>query len=137
MRGALPTGRRGSSMIESALALALLLLLTLAIVDVGRYLYAANLLPYLAREGARYASIHGADDERVRAHVRKLVAGLPAGSVEVEVSVEESSPAVMVRTRWTFTPAAGIVLGQSVPVTGRSRLPLRRRGRSGEEHSRR
>jgi Flp pilus assembly protein TadG len=120
-------GERGSSLIEGALALLLLLLLTLAIVDVGRYLYAANLLPYLAREGARFVSLHGPEVEQsvVQKHVRRLAAGLPPDSVQVDLTIETGAPAVTVRTQWTFTPAAGLLLGQNVPVSGQARLPLR------------
>jgi len=118
--------RRGSSLVEGALALLLLLLLTLAIVDVGRFLYAANLLPYLAREGARFASLQAEiEPAAVRRHVRQLVAGLPPESVQVDLSWERQVPAITVRTQWTFTPVAGLLLGQSVAVSGQARLPLR------------
>jgi Flp pilus assembly protein TadG len=113
-------------MIETSLSLLLLLLLTLAIVDCGRYLYAANLLPYLAREGARYASLQGAEVEpaAVRRHVERFVAGLPPGSVHVDITMDRQTPAVTVRTQYTFTPAAGVVLGRSVPVSAQARLAL-------------
>lgn len=113
-------------MIETSLSLLVLLLLTLAIVDCGRYLYAANLLPYLAREGARFASLRGVDVEpdAVRDHVRRLVAGLPPDSVDVTLTVDRQTPSVTVQTRWAFAPATGVVLGQSVPVTGQARLTL-------------
>lgn len=121
------SARQGSSLIESSLALLLLLLVTLAIVDAGRYLYAANLLPYLAREGARYASLQAEVEPRaVQDHVRQLTAGLPPRSVHVEVTLEQQPPAVTVRTHWTFTPAAGLLFGRNVPVSGQARLPLRR-----------
>ena len=121
-------GRRGSVMIETALSLLLLLLLTLAIVDCGRYLYAANLLPYLAREGARYASLQGIDasERAVQDHIRRLVVGMPPESVEVRLIVDRQKPAVTVRTSWTFTPSTGVVLGRSLPVSGQARLTLPR-----------
>ena len=126
MKPAAVRHRRGSALIETALALLLLLLLTLAIVDVGRYLYAANLLPYLAREGARWASLQGdkADPQALERHVRKMVVGLPPESVQVTLELDSQAPAVTVRTRYSFAPATGTVLGRDVPVSGQARLVL-------------
>ena len=48
----------GSVIVETALMVTILLLLTFGIVDMGRSLYIANTLILSARDGARTAAVH-------------------------------------------------------------------------------
>jgi len=50
---------RGQALVEFALVLPLFLTLMLAIFDIGRVIWARNSLENAAREGARYAIVHG------------------------------------------------------------------------------
>lgn len=51
--------RRGQALTEFVLVLPVLLLLTLAIIDVGRAIFTYSVIADAAREGARYAIVHG------------------------------------------------------------------------------
>jgi hypothetical protein len=53
------TARRGQALVEFALILPLFLLMLFAIVDIGRVIWANDNLANVAREGARWASVHG------------------------------------------------------------------------------
>lgn len=68
------TGRaeseRGAVLLETALTLPLLLLVTIGIVEVGRAYQTWQVLTNAAREGARVAVLPGIGDEAVRERVR-------------------------------------------------------------------
>jgi len=50
---------RGQSLVEFALLLPLMLLIITGLMDVGRAVWQENTLAYAAREGTRYAIVHG------------------------------------------------------------------------------
>ena len=50
---------RGQSLVEFALVIPIFLVLLMAIVDIGRAIWAQNSVAAAAREGARYAIVHG------------------------------------------------------------------------------
>jgi len=52
-------GSGGQALVEFALVLPLFLTLVIAIFDIGRVIWARNSLESAAREGARYAIVHG------------------------------------------------------------------------------
>jgi Flp pilus assembly protein TadG len=52
--------QRGTSMVENAIVLGLLLVLVFAIIDFGRALYTYHLVDNAARLGARFAMVRGA-----------------------------------------------------------------------------
>lgn len=56
---------RGQSLVEFALVLPLFLVMLMAVIDVGRAIWAQNSLAAAAREGARYAIVHGGSDSTV------------------------------------------------------------------------
>lgn len=53
----MPKGLRGQSLVEFTLILPVLVLILMGIVDLGRGIYAYNLVAQAAREGARFASV--------------------------------------------------------------------------------
>jgi Flp pilus assembly protein TadG len=66
-------GQRGTALIEFALVLPILVVLTFLVVDFGRAFYVKNLLDQAAREGARQLAV-GNDDARAT-HITRFVAG--------------------------------------------------------------
>ena len=52
-------GQRGQSLVEFALLLPLMLLIITGLFDVARAVWEENTLAYAAREGTRYAIVHG------------------------------------------------------------------------------
>ncbi len=67
--------RRGVAALEFALIAPALFLLTVGIIDVGRMMWMASTLEHVAREGARYATAHGAQS------------ALPTSTAEVQAFV--------------------------------------------------
>lgn len=123
--------QKGSGILEVALVLPVLMLTLLAITDLGRYVYAANLMPFLAREGARWASLeanrstHHLDAKAISKYVRSLAAGLPEDSVRVESTIEPQLIAVKVSL--PFQPVLN-VFGTS-PITVRGHASMLRQVR--------
>lgn len=85
---------RGQTIVEFALAVPLLLLIIIGILDAARMVWYSNTLAYAAREGTRYAIVHGAngsdpqgppplDDQGVRAAVERSATGVAGVSVVV------------------------------------------------------
>ena len=62
----------GSIIVETALMITILLLLTFGIVDMGRALYVSNTLILAARDGARWAVVH-ADDGNIISTMQRLL----------------------------------------------------------------
>jgi Flp pilus assembly protein TadG len=56
--------RRGASLVEMAIVFPVIILLLFGLIIGGMGIYRYQQLAHLAREGARYASVHGADSER-------------------------------------------------------------------------
>jgi len=67
---------RGQSAVEFALLVTVLLLFLMAILDLGRGLYAYTAITAAAQEGVRYALIHPGDGAGVDAVVRSHAIGL-------------------------------------------------------------
>jgi TadE-like protein len=55
----LPRSKRGQALTEFAIVLPVFLMLVFAIIDLGRVVWAMDNVANAAREGARYASVHG------------------------------------------------------------------------------
>ena len=53
--------RRGQALVEFAFVAPIFFLLLFGIIDFGRYVYYVQILNNAAREGARYAIVHGSD----------------------------------------------------------------------------
>lgn len=86
------TDRRGTAAIEFAFVAPVLLLLTLGVIDTGRMMWTAATLEHAAREGARYASLRGADssqpvtDQNVGDYVKNRAVGVNAADLSVSVT---------------------------------------------------
>ena len=83
---------RGSVLIETALVLSLLLALLVGMADLARYMLVYHYASYAAREGTRYAEVHGASSAKpvdaagMRDYVRRFAVGVSPGEVEVETT---------------------------------------------------
>jgi hypothetical protein len=89
---------RGAALIESAITIPILLLVSVSIFDFGRAYQAWQVLTNAAREGARVSIIAGKTDDQVRDAVTQYVngGGLPVDaehplSVNLERSIEFGS----------------------------------------------
>jgi hypothetical protein len=87
MRSARSAGERGSATLEFAMVLPLLLIVTLALVQVGLVVRDRLVLADAARAGAREAAVTD-DAGRIRDAVDRAAVPLAADRIEVQVSRE-------------------------------------------------
>ncbi len=124
-------GAAGQSMVEFALTLPVLLLIMLAIFDMGRAVYAQNVLTNAAREGARYLSTQeqpydiGAFQDRTES----LIVGIDASEVGTNFVVNNDLGTVRVTLEYDFTPATPMIArflggGGSITFKGVSTMRL-------------
>lgn len=96
-RAALWRDRRGVAAVEFALIAPALFLLTVGIIDVGRMMWMASTLDHAAREGARYATAHGAQSAvptstaEVQAFVLNRAIGANPANLSVSVNWSPNS----------------------------------------------
>jgi Flp pilus assembly protein TadG len=96
---------RGQALVEFAFVAPMFFLLVFAIIDFGRYVYYVQILNNAAREGARYAIVHGnnsftptgpnPDDPTITAVVRNYAVG-----------VIGAGPVFTVNSAWGSPPGA-------------------------------
>ena len=83
---------RGVAAVEFAFAFPILILLLVGTLDIGRALWTASTLDHAAREGARYASLRGAEsrypasDAEIQAFVRNRAIGIDPSGLAVSVA---------------------------------------------------
>ncbi|HEY3741384.1 MAG TPA: TadE/TadG family type IV pilus assembly protein [Bryobacteraceae bacterium] len=113
--------QRGSAILESGLCLSIFLMLFVTILDYGRWAYINNLVPYLAREGTRYAIVHGSTSTAptsvsgIQTYVQGKAAGIATADLNVAVTFSGapgSTASVTVTgyfsplTPWLMTPGS-------------------------------
>jgi Flp pilus assembly protein TadG len=105
--------RRGSTLVESALAATVFLLLLVAIMECGRLGFAYSSVSFAAHRAARFASLRGstsghpASAADVRAQVVSLVAALDTAALTVNTTwTPDNQPGstVAVTVRYGFQP---------------------------------
>jgi Flp pilus assembly protein TadG len=85
-------GQRGNAGMEAGLCLSIFLMLFVTIMDYGRWAYINNLVPYLAREGTRYAIVHGTSSTAptsasgIQTYVQGKAVGMDPNDLAVTVS---------------------------------------------------
>ena len=121
----------GEAMVEMALVLPILLVLSLGMIDFGRAFHAKSVLDQAAREGCRVAIVTAPDVGVVRARVATVLgaAGLAAPPADVSaVDPATHMVTVTVTTRFVFvTPGLFAVFGSlndpgGINMTGQSSM---------------
>ena len=104
--------QRGSALVESALTLVVFMMVIFGLMEFGRMVWAYNLVSHAAREGTRYAMVHGrnsshpATADGIRSVVKGQAVGLDPASLLVNVSwIPDNKPgsAVKVALRYTLS----------------------------------
>jgi len=81
-------GQRGTALIEFALVLPMLVVLTFLVVDFGRAFMVKNMVTQAAREGARQMAVVGSQDQaQTMAKTVADAAGLDSSQVSVTITV--------------------------------------------------
>ena len=112
-------GQRGAAMLEFGLAFLVFFSALYGIMEFGRVVASYNILSGAAREGARYAMVHGsasgsaASSSDIQTVVRNWAIGLDTGSVAVTTTwTPGNAPGstVNVKASYTVTPFTGLIL---------------------------
>jgi TadE-like protein len=142
-------GRRplGQALVEFAFVAPIFFFMLFAIIDFGRYVYYVQILNNAAREGARYAIVHGnesfqpagpaANDPNVDAVVRNYAIGVIGDDAVLEVFSDWGDPdhpanppsntrghQVKVWVNYHFQPVIPLVPIPSITITGESTLVI-------------
>lgn len=125
------SSQRGQALVEFALVAPLFFLIVFAIIDFGRYVYYVQVLNNAAREGARYAIVHGSesfqpsgpapDDPAVAGIVRNAAVGVVGTGATLTIHSSWLNP-----TRPLDPPSnnRGHVVRVSVTYAFRSLIPV-------------
>ncbi len=130
---------RGQGLVEFALVFPILIVVLLAIFDLGRLVFAYNDITNAARQGARTAIVdQGGTVARDKVIEQATSLGLAAGDVTIQYLKSDLSAAcpepktlgcvaeVTVTYNWSaITPIIGNIVGP-VSVTTESRMPIER-----------
>ena len=114
-------------MIEMAVVCTVFLMVLIGIVEMARAAWAREVITAAAREGARYAIVHGAgsgnpsgpgqNDPAVEQRVRSHCYGLQPDAVTVTSSWplgrNDAGSTVKIEVRYQFKSAAGALIGKS------------------------
>jgi Flp pilus assembly protein TadG len=112
-----PAGRRGrvgAATVEFALTVPVLVLVTFGLIEIGQAVLAKQLLVNAARDGARSATLEGANEELIRSSVKDFLEGANITDATVHLSPQP------------LTLAQGgdpVTVTVSVPFSGISWLP--------------
>jgi Flp pilus assembly protein TadG len=132
---------RGQALAEFAIVAPVFFLLIFAILDFGRYVYYVQVLNNAAREGARYAIVHGSnsfqpagpnpDDPAVDSVVRNYAVGVTGASALTVSSVWGTPPnpptnnrgsKVDVSVSYAFHPLIPLIPIPPITITGEATL---------------
>ena len=123
-------GQRGSTIVEFAMTLLPCLILILGMCDFGRAVWSYNTISYAAREGARYAIVHGdessnpASTGKIQQIVDEWAVGMSSEDLSVQTSWQpdnSSGSTVVVTVNYEFQTVVP-VLPSGVTLTSTSRM---------------
>jgi Flp pilus assembly protein TadG len=124
------TATRGQALVEFALTIPLLLLLTVGLFDFGRAIYAYNTISNAARAGNRVAIVDQ-NMTKVRQAALNEAPALdipPANVAATFTCTDQIGCLATVRVAYDFTPATPVVSAIVGPITlhGQSQMPIER-----------
>jgi uncharacterized membrane protein len=117
------SGQRGQALVEAALLLPILLIVTLGAIDFGRLYFAHTAIANAAREGAMCASYNGFCPGGASGAAEAEVGGALAGGIATDVASDGET--VTVTVTYTFESATAAILGQrSFPISARATMVI-------------
>ena len=123
--------QRGAALLEFGLAFLIFFSALYGIMEFGRIVSSYNIISGAAREGVRYASVHGstsgsiATASDIQTVVRNWAIGLDTNSVAVTVGPSWPAGAgskVKVTASYTVTPFTGLILPNGITVQSSSQM---------------
>lgn len=129
----LPHRERGTAALEFGLAFLVFFFVVYGIMEFGRMVASYNIISGAAREGARYAMVHGsasgsaASASDVQTVVRHWAIGLDTRSVVVTTTwTPGNAPGsrVKVKASYTVTPFTSLILKKSITVQSSAQMTI-------------
>jgi Flp pilus assembly protein TadG len=126
-------GQRGQALMEFGLAFMVFLMVMYGIMEFGRMMASYNILAGAAREGARYATVHGsasgstASGSQIQTVVRNWSLGLDANAVLVTTTwTPGNGPGskVKVAASYAMVPFSGLILKNNMTLTSSSTMVI-------------
>jgi Flp pilus assembly protein TadG len=126
-------GQRGQALMEFGLVFMVFLLVLYGIMEFGRMVASYNVLAGAAREGARYATVHGsassstASSTDIQTIVRNWSLGLDTSSVMVTTTWTPSNrpgSTVKVSASYAMLPFTGLILKNNMTLTSSSTMVI-------------
>ena len=120
-------------MVELCLCFMGFVMLTVGVMEFSMAIYAYNFCSYAARDGARWASVHGsqsaspATPDSVRSYVRAQAIALTSSNVLVTTTwTPDNTPGAVVKVvvAYTVTPLAYLALKQNLSVSSTSQVTI-------------
>ena len=112
----IPNNNRGQSMVEMALLLPVLLLLTVVTLDLGRGVYYYTVIYNAAREGARYAIVHQEQNNTVPVDITGIETAIKSKAIGLDLSKlvipqpQIITDKIQVEVSYTFEPVTPLGL---------------------------
>lgn len=110
--------QRGNTLIEVGITLPILIILIVGTLDLGRAVYAQNVISNAAREGARYGTTPPIDLEEIKTKTEGYITTLDPSRVSVSVT-QPTESTIRVTVIYTFTavtPLVGNLIGDNGTV---------------------
>lgn len=135
---------RGQTLVEFAFVAPVFFFMIFAIIDFGRYVYYVQIINNAAREGARYAIVHGdnsfqptgpgADDPKIESVVKNYAVGVIGNSAVLDINSVWGTPPgtpsnhrgqkVTVTVAYDFHPIIPLVPIPGITIKGESSLVI-------------
>lgn len=121
--------QRGSTLVEGALTLTVLLMVVFGIMDFGRLVWWRTMLADAAREGSRYASMRGstvtqpATAADVTTDVKKSIGGMDTSALNVSTTWNPNNQpgsTVQVTVSYNFSPLVPYIPSSLITLTSTS-----------------
>ena len=108
--------QRGTALVEAAIVLSLLLLVTVGAIEYGWMFVNLHRITNAARQGARVAAAHGATDLDGEQTIANMLAPMPISLSDVQTSVAASGETIVTGTVAVDTSAIGLVNWSLLPM---------------------
>lgn len=117
--------QNGTAGLEFAIVAPVLILLTIGLIDVGRFMWYQNTIEHVAREDSRYTAVHSAESAypvaqaEIVAFVQHRAVGIADQDIAIDVTTDADSTTILVT--YEFSPlVANILPFGNMQLTGRS-----------------